>query len=77
MAELVEGFEFRRKGKSTYDPYLDGQVWRVTLEDFPGVASLRNLRAAFHDMGSRRGFKVRTSIDGDSVVLQAYQPEDS
>lgn len=75
MAEQLSEFDFpSKKNGSRYDPYLDGSIWRVTLEDFPGVANLHNVRATMLTRATKKGKKLRTSMpDESSLVVQAYE----
>lgn len=81
MAEKLVEYGFRQgrpKGLSTsrYDQYLDGQIWEITLDDFPGVTSLQNIRTALVNRSKLKGMKVRTSSLRDALIVQAYTPDE-
>lgn len=63
----------RRRG-STYDRYLDGQVWSFTTSEMPpgGIASFR---ARFYSLAKRRGIRVVTEVVDGTVFVQAFPQE--
>lgn len=74
MAEKLEDFDFRKPGgRPGYDweSWLDGDIWRLTREvDF--WVTPNSFRNQAVSRAIRSGGHVRTSIEGDSVVLQFY-----
>jgi hypothetical protein len=75
VAERLEDFNFRAsRGRPGYDwdSWLDGGIWRLTKEiDFwVRPDSFRNQAAS---AAIKRGGRVRTRIEKDTVVLQFYR----
>lgn len=59
-----------------WDEWLDGSVWRLNPgEDFK--CALPSVRLYAYRAASERRVKVRTSKDGDSLLVQALQPTTS
>lgn len=78
MAEKLESFEFKRGSRrsgSRFDAWLDGGIYRLTTgEDIPSVSSGRTMLA---NRARKLGLKIRTSVDGDTLVVQGYSPEEN
>lgn len=60
----------RRRG-SSYDRYMDGNVWQFTPSEFPkgGLASFRSL---FYSLAKRRGMRVFTEVKEGVLFVQAF-----
>ena len=78
MAQKLEAYTFPKPGpvcKYPFDDWLDGGIWKLTSpEDFSVRPS--SLRTNLFRQAGIRGGRVRTSIDGDSVIIQ-FIPGDS
>lgn len=80
MATKLDAFPERSAGRPSsedWDKWLDGGVWRLVRgEDFhkPKCESMRSVSCM---KARERGLKVRTRVDGDSIVIQAYVPNGS
>jgi hypothetical protein len=78
MAEIVEGYEFRKpggNGKYNWDEWFDGKARRLT-HDVDFTCSPRTLSASAYQAARRCGKKLRTTIEDDThIVIQAYSEE--
>ena len=78
MAEIIDPSEespFRSTGTtrtSKYIKFLDGQIWHITEEDFPGTM-LSSTRASLIQLAKRHGLRVRTSLSEKGLYVQAYE----
>ncbi len=74
MAKTLKEFAFQKRqvGKSLYDRYLDGKIWQITEEDFPG-RSLKSVASGIITVTKRRGQRVKCSLRGGGLVVQAYK----
>lgn len=75
MAEKLKSFVFNGVGRpsvSRYDKFLDGEIYRLSAGiDITNVpAGISSVRAA----AKKRGLKVRTSIEGNDLIVQAILP---
>jgi hypothetical protein len=72
MAKQVEEFPPRYKHRD-WTPLLDGSIWQLTRgEDF--VNDPKTMRSTAIQAAKRAGLKLHTSIDGDTITIQAYDP---
>lgn len=74
MAEILNHFDFQSSGKpySVYPWHIwfDGQIYRLKYgEDFHNEA--RNFRITVSSAARRLGIRVKTSRDGNDIVIQA------
>jgi len=72
--DVLENFPFRGQSHN-WDLILDGQCWRMTKgEDFS--CESRSMMQSIYKEAKRREIKVRTSRDGDTIVVQAYREKE-
>lgn len=73
MAEVLENYEFsRRNSIYRWEDWLDGQVWKLTFNlDF--TVKYSSMRAMVAVEAKRRGLKVRSRLDDNVLVIQAYK----
>lgn len=78
MAEVLKNFSFGRNPRGSYDKYLDGQIWKVTLADVPST-TIRGARTTLLDKAKRKGLIARTRLtDNDTaIVVQAFNADGS
>lgn len=65
MAKTLKSFDFKRMGNGrggSYDQYLDGQIWELTLEDAPGTNNIQTMRTSMQGAARRKGLSTRTQI---------------
>lgn len=75
MAEVLENYEFNgRNRKYRWDDWLDGQVWKLTSPvDF--TVKYSSMRAIVAIEAKRRGLKIRSRVEDNALVIQAYKKE--
>lgn len=80
MAEKLEAFDFHGPGAKRvhlcHDEWFDGSIWCLQ----PGIdfnCKPKVIRAALARAATRHGGKVRTSIEGNAVVMQFYRPDEA
>jgi hypothetical protein len=77
MAKKLGSFKrSENPGSSKYpwDEWLDGSVWELTSgEDF--AVSLFSFRTAAYGAAAARGLRVRTSVQRNALVIQAYRKD--
>lgn len=62
------------KAKYDWDTILNGKTWRLTQgEDYKPEP--RTFVAHVHGTAKRKGLKVHTHIDGNSIVVRAYKEQ--
>lgn len=84
MAEVLDEFNFgrlRSSGGSSYDQFLDGQIWKLTPEDSPtGTASVRSMQSSIAAVARRKNLELNTNIimEGKKafLVVQATEKEE-
>ena len=79
MAEKLENYEFGGvagpRPKYPWEQWLDGETWRVTRDaDFD--CKVASMRKAVFLAAQRRGLKVQTQIEGDSLVFRTIPKGD-
>jgi hypothetical protein len=80
MAEILKDgeFEFKKSGgkKHPWSEWLDGQVRKLTKDDF-GDIKLSTIATQARGKSKKRGLKARISVNEKEgyVILQAYKPE--
>lgn len=76
MATKIDEFNFNGGGaaqKYDWDAWLNGDSWQLIKgEDFDVAVS--SFRSAAMSAAGRRQVKMRSSVDGDTIVIQAYTP---
>lgn len=78
MAKKLKNFEFRTNARDSmpWEEWLDGNIWQLTKgEDFD--RSVESIRSGAFVKAKAMGLKVRTSVKENTIVIQAYKPEDS
>lgn len=76
MAEVVESFGAGPHGNHKYrwEEWLDGQAWKLTRGvDFTVSPNRFRQGSSLQVAAAKRGMRVRTHVDGDSVIIQAYK----
>lgn len=78
-AERLDAFpeRIRRSPGGKWLPYLDGSIWRIPLSDHPNISDIGSMRSSLYIAASERGLKARVHLDGDAVIVQAYEPDAS
>jgi hypothetical protein len=79
MAKKLKTFDFQREQGSKYsypwDKWLDGNIWELSQgEDFRESISPSNFRIMAYQAAKKRGLKIRTSVQKEKVIIQAYKP---
>jgi len=75
MAERLKQFPTAHAGvnggrRYPWDLYLDGSVWRLAQgRDY--TCRGKSIVSQANKMGRMRGLRVRTVVEGDTVVIQA------
>lgn len=59
---------------SQYEKFMNGQVWEITMEDFPAARNIGALRGSIKSTAERKGFRVRSRIVGDKLYFQVFRP---
>lgn len=74
MAKQVEGFAPQYR-KYDWDLWFNGEVWQLTRgEDFQCAA--HNMRVMAQNRARRRGLKIHTSIQDETILfIQAYKDD--
>lgn len=72
MARKVQELPSRSRSENyPYDEWFDGDIWEISQdEDFP-KANVNSMRANLQGAAKRRGLKLTTRLDGESIVFQA------
>jgi len=69
LSEFPKGYRARR-GQSRWDKYLDGQVWRLTPDDYKGCV-LNTVQANMGYQAKKRGMSLRTCTEaGGGLIVQ-------
>jgi hypothetical protein len=71
MSEVLKEFPIdgKRKGKSSWDEFADGRVYRLRRGvDFK--AAPVNKRTAAYAYAKQKKLKVRSRVEGDSIIVQ-------
>lgn len=84
MAEVLDEFNFgrmRSSGGSSYDQFLDGQIWKLTSEDSPtGTADIRSMQSSIAAVARRKNLDLKTNIITEGkkafLVIQATPKEE-
>lgn len=75
--EILDEFP-KKKGTYTskypWDEWLDGQI-RVIRRGEHFDSKVLSMQSNFHKKAEERGFRVRTSLDGDTITFQALPGE--
>lgn len=67
----------RKGGNSQFDEFLDGNVWELSMEDFPGYKNIETLRGGVLGLAWKRKIKVRTATTTDNtLIIQLITDED-
>lgn len=77
MAEVLEEFDFRRRGESRYpwDQWFDGRIWKLKQgEDFK--CSLNAFYYGAYRAAGKRGGKIRLTKREDCIIFQFFRPEE-
>ena len=78
MAEQLEEFPFNRRdrGDTRWDEYLDGNVWKLSLEETE-MTTVATLRSSMNHAAHSKGLELRTTkVDDDHLVVQTYTRKD-
>ena len=76
MAEQLEKFPYKKNDGGRWKDYLDGNVWKLSLEE-TGAKSIESLRSSIHHAAHGSGLGVRTTgMDDDHLVIQSYELPD-
>lgn len=74
MAEILDNFEFTKRGRSAgypYDEWFDGRIWKLE-EGTDFDCKPMSLRSALHAAARKRNLELSTSIVTDSHIF-GYQ----
>ena len=75
MAEKLQEFTFPHCHGYRYRKFLDGSIWKlISGEDFH--CQIKSLVSSVHNEAKRQGLKIRTTIVGEDLVIQAYKQDD-
>lgn len=83
MAEILDNFEFAKRGRGPSYPYhewFDGRIWKLEeYDDFD--CKPVSLRSALHTAAKKQNLKLKTTIGKDSygsnyVIVQAQPKEE-
>ena len=75
MAKVLESFKFTgRSGKFKYpwDKWFDGRVWELSFDHDVKSKNRESFRNVCHTAARHRGGTCRTSISGDTIVIQFF-----
>ena len=84
MAEILDNFEFNKRGRGPSYPYhewFNGQIWK--LEEYTDfTCKPTSMRSALYMAAAKRGFDLNTSIGKDSyginyVIVQAQLKQEN
>ena len=73
MAKVLKSFHFTgRSGASKYpwNEWLDGRVWEISFDRDVKSKHRESFRSLCHTAARHRGGTCRTSISGDTIVIQ-------
>jgi hypothetical protein len=82
VAEILENFDFAKRGRGPsypYDKWFDGQIWKLEeYDDFDCKPT--SLRSALYTAAQKRNLRLHTSIGKDAgglafVIVQAIHGE--
>ena len=76
MAKKLTNYEFgKAKFKYPWDSWLDGGIYKLEHgKDFHG--EVESMRVNIYTAAKRIGIRVRTSVEGADIVMQAYDDEE-
>lgn len=76
MAEVVHEMPPKNTARrgSKWDRYFDGQVWKLGPKDYAPVEA-ESARANAVTAARRRGFKLKTRVQGSILYVQAVSAE--
>lgn len=77
MARVMRNFDFpkTRRMKYGWNDWFDGQPWQLVRgEDF--AVETRQMRKNVYEAAWTRGIRVRTSLSGGNLIVQAFRPKD-
>lgn len=66
----------RKGGNSQFDPFLDGNVWELEMDDFPGYKNIETLRGGILGLAYKRKIKVRTATTTNNTLIIQRLTED-
>lgn len=76
MAKKLDEYEFgKAKFKYPWEQWLDGTIWHLEHgKDFS--VEVESMRVNIYTAAERRDLKVRTSVEGEDIVMQAYEGDE-
>lgn len=76
--ETLDNFPTKQRARGDYDKYLDGQVWKITLEPGDRLKTVEAIRSTVQATARRKGHKmVTTKVSKTELVVQVVGPLES